>query len=307
MAERVIPAGLDVAFHVNAALPGHDDPRLGALLDAVAELGYRRVVLPPLGLADIDAGAVRAAFDERGLVAVPMAGQNPEADVSSVDPWVREAGAKAIRDAIELAARLGSDRVGGVPYGAFGRPAEPVARDAWRRSAAAVGLAAEEAFERGVSMTIEVLNRYETAMMNTAEQAMAYVEESGSEHLLIHLDTFHMAIEERDTAAAIRTAMPRLGYIELGQSGRGMLSTGSVDVPAVVRGALDAGYTGRWGVEAFSAQLLPEPAQQALAIWRPAYRDGTVLAADAARIIAAGHASHLAERTGAAASGTGQD
>ncbi|WP_119696721.1 sugar phosphate isomerase/epimerase family protein [Microbacterium halotolerans] len=294
MSATVIPEQLDVAFHVSAALPEPASPGSGDVLDAVAELGYRRIVLPPIDSRDLDVDALREACERRGLTAIPMAGQTPDADVSSVDPWVREAGAKALRDAIELAARLGSDRLGGVPYGPFGRPTTGVPLDAWRRSAAAVGLAAEEAFERGITMTMEVLNRYETAMVNTAEQAMEYAEQSGSEHLAIHLDTFHMAIEEADASEAIRMALPRLAYIELGQSGRGLLSRGSVDVAGVVRGALDAGYTGRWGVEAFSASLLSPAAQDALAIWRPTYRDGVSVASDAAEIIESGWAAHEA-------------
>lgn len=288
MSETVIPQELDVAFHLNVALGSPDSPRLGGMLDAVSALGYRRVVLPPVDASALDVEGLRAEFASRGLTAIPMAGQSPEADVSSVDPWVREAGARSIRDAIDLAVGLGSDRLGGAPYGLFERASSAVPRDAWRRSAAAVGLAADEAFERGVTMTIEVLNRYETAMMNTAEQAMEYAEESGSEHLMLHLDTFHMAIEEPDISAAIRMAMPRLGYIELGQSGRGPISTGAVDVAGVVRAALDDGYRGRWGVEAFSAAVLPPPAQSALAIWRRPYDDGLAVAADAAEVVRAG-------------------
>ena len=87
---------------------------------------------------------------------------------------------------------------------------------------------------------------------------MEYAELSGSDHLRIHLDSFHMAVEESDAAQAIRAAMPRLAYLELGQSGRGLLSTGAVDIPRLVQGALDDGYEGRWGVEAFSRSILPE-------------------------------------------------
>jgi D-psicose/D-tagatose/L-ribulose 3-epimerase len=130
-----------------------------------------------------------------------------------------------------------------------------------------------------------VLNRYETSLVNTAAQALAYVELSGSDHLRIHLDTFHMAVEEADIPAAIRVTLPKLGFLELGQSGRGMLSTGAVDVVDVVRNALDDGYQGRWGVEAFSRSVLSPPAADMLAIWRAPYDDGAELAADAMRVI----------------------
>ncbi|MGO1770440.1 MAG: sugar phosphate isomerase/epimerase family protein [Microbacterium sp.] len=286
--ETAIPEGIDAACHLNVIVADLASPRLGEALDALAALGYRRVVLPPVDVASVDAPALRETFASRGLTAIPIAGQSPQADVSSVDPWAREAGAKALVEAIGFAEALGSDQLNGVPYGPFERAAHEVPRDAWRRSAAAVGAAAEEAHSRGITMTFEVLNRYETAMVNTAEQGMAFAEESGSEHLRIHLDTFHMAIEEADTAAAIRAALPRLAYLELGQSGRGSLASGSVDVPGVVRGALADGYTGRWGVEAFSGAILPRPACEALAVWRDTYADGIALAEEAAGLIRAG-------------------
>ncbi len=286
--ESVIPDGIDAACHLNVAVPDLASGRLAGTLDRLAALGYRRVVLPPVDTASLDIPALRDAFGSRGLTAIPIAGQSPDADVSSVDPWAREAGARALRQAVDFAEALGSDQLNGVPYGLFERASHQVSRDAWRRSAAAVGAAADEAHERGITMTFEVLNRYETAMVNTAEQGMAYVAESGSDHLRIHLDTFHMAIEEADMATAIRTALPRLSYLELGQSGRGSLATGVVDVPAVVRGALADGYTGRWGVEAFSGSILPSSAREALAIWREPYDDGLALAEEAAGLIRAG-------------------
>lgn len=280
----VLPADLDVACHLNVVLADPASEQLAGALDALRESGYRRIVLPPVGDA-FDADRMRAACEARGMTAIPIAGQTPEADVSSADPWIREAGLRALRAAVDLAERLGSDQLNGVPYGLFERAAHETPRDAWRRAAAGVGAVAEEAHARGIAMTFEVLNRYETATINTAEQAMAFCEASGSAHLGIHLDTFHMAIEEADMIGAIRTALPRLRFLELGQSGRGPLGSGSVDVADVVRAARDAGYRGRFGVEAFSGAILPPPAREALAIWREPYVDGVHLARQAAALI----------------------
>ncbi|BDZ47543.1 sugar phosphate isomerase/epimerase family protein [Naasia aerilata] len=217
-----------------------------------------------------------------------MCGQSPDADVSSPDSGVRAAGVAALRRTLDFTVAVGSDQLNGVPYGLFGHPSSPTSREAFQRSAAEVGRVADEAHERGVTMTFEVLNRYETSLVNTAAQALDYVAASGSDHLRIHLDTFHMAIEEADMAAAIRLALPRLGYLELGQSGRGPLATGVVDIPAVVRGALRDGYTGRFGLEAFSRPILPEFVGDMLAIWRETYEDGARLAADAMSTIQEG-------------------
>lgn len=294
-----LPAALDVACHLNVVLADPSSDVLTAALDGIAARGFRRIVLPPVDPATFDAAGFRRLCEARGLSAIPIAGQSPDADVASADPAVRAAGVAALDDMVALAALLGSDQLNGVPYGLFGRSPTEVPRDAWERSAAALGEVAERAHERGVTVVFEVLNRYETAMINTAEQAMAYAEASGSPHLRIHLDTFHMAVEEEDASAAIRAALPRLAFLELGQSGRGRLSRGAIDVTEIVRRALDDGYEGRWGVEAFSAAILPPPARDALAIWRAPYVDGLHLADDAARLIRAGWAASALGRRAA--------
>ena len=105
-----------------------------------------------------------------------------------------------------------------------------------------------------------------------------------------------MAVEEADIAEAIRLALPVLSYLELGQSGRGMLSAGALDIPEIVRTALDDGYEGRWGVEAFSRSVLSTPVADMLAIWRAPYDDGGELAADAMRVIQRGWSQSIAGR-----------
>jgi D-psicose/D-tagatose/L-ribulose 3-epimerase len=280
---------LAVACHANILVAEASLETLPGALDTIADLGYSHVVLPPMDPAATDVAALGRMITERGLAPITMVGGlSPATDVGSADSDVREAGAGILRAVIDFTAELGGDQVNGVPYGLFGHPAGATSADAFARSAREVGRAADYAHEQGIAMTFEVLNRYETSLVNTAAQAMEFVRLSGSEHLGIHLDTFHMAIEEADMGEAIRIALPRLGYLELGQSGRGLLSTGVVDIAGVVRLALDAGYSGRFGVEAFSRGILPEAVGDALAIWREPYSSGAELAADAARVIRRG-------------------
>jgi D-psicose/D-tagatose/L-ribulose 3-epimerase len=288
---------LDVACHINVLLPDAAPGDLPTALSALAEAGYTRVVLPPLDPAQTDAAALARAFADAGIAPITIAGgQAGAADVSSADAGERAAGAALLRSVVDLTVELGGDQMNGVPYGPFGPPGGPTSRAAVERSAREVGAVADYAHERGITMTFEVLNRYETSLVNTAAQAVAYAGLSESEHLRIHLDTFHMAVEEADISEAIRLAMPLLGYLELGQSGRGLLSTGALDVPEIVRVALDDGYTGRWGVEAFSRSVLATPVADMLAIWRAPYDDGAELAADAMRVIQRGWSHSIAGR-----------
>ena len=281
---------LDLAFHVSAAISDPSSAALEPLLSGLRTAGYRRAVLPPLDPARTDAAALRRVYDAADVRPIAMTGQGPGADVSSDDADERRAGAAALRAAVAFAVSIGADQLNGVPYGLFGPPGAPTDAAALERAAREVGAVADHAADEGVAMTFEVLNRYETSAINTAAQALEFCDLSGSENLRIHLDTFHMAIEESDMAGAIRAALPRLGYLELGQSARGPLSTGTVDILGVVARALDDGYTGRWGVEAFSRPLVGEGAGDMLAIWRAPFEDGLALASDAIRVVRKGWA-----------------
>lgn len=281
-------ATLDVACHLNVLVPGLGSPALEGALDVLAEAGYTRVVLPPVDPDAIDAATFGRLFASRGLVPVPIAGQAPGADVSSADAGERAHGADLLRRMVRFTADLGGDQLNGVPYGPFGRAPHRTDPRAIEQSATTVGSVADAAAASGVRVVFEVLNRYETALINTAAQAISYQRLAGSANLFIHLDTFHMAIEEADMGEAIRAAAPHLGYLELGQSGRGPLGTGAIDVVEAVRVAREAGYRGPIGVEAFSAGILDPVAVDILAIWRTPYTDGVALVRDAMALIRRG-------------------
>lgn len=281
-------APVDVACQLGVVSPGASVDLLSDVLPHLAGAGYRRVVLPRLDRVDAPAAEIRDVFTHHQLAPIAMAGVDRGADVGSSDRGERQRGRAMLQQAVDSAVAVGADQLNGVPYAPFGTDNVRCSRGRFRRAARIVGEIADEAFDKGVTMTFEVLNRYETSVVNTAQQALDFVEASGSDRLLIHLDTFHMAVEESGLVDAVETALPKLGYIELGQSGRGGLERGVVDVPGVVAGALDAGYTGRWGIEAFARHLLPEPVADRLSIWRSTYQDGINLALDAQRMIRRG-------------------
>ena len=275
----------EVACHLNVLVPDLGEPGLTGALTALAELGYSHVVLPPIDPASAPLTEWAAVFRDHGVAPITLGGQAPGADVSSTDPGDRERGAAALRELVDATVALGGDQMNGVLYGLFGRAGTAPTPEAVELSARSLGAVADYAHEQGVTTTFEVLNRYETAMLNTARQALEFIAASGTDHLRVHLDTFHMAVEEADMLAAVRSAVPVLGYLELGQSGRGPLAGGSVDAAAVVREALRAGYRGRIGVEAFSRSILAAGASDMLAIWREPYTDGRALAAEAMDIV----------------------
>lgn len=255
-------------------------------LPVLKDAGYRRVVLGPLDPSARGIEALGRRIHDAGLEPIAMAVQSPEANVSAGSPDVRRRGFEQLRRTVEMTHRMGGDQLNGVPYGVHGdASALPAERDV-ATTAALVGDVADEAAAAGIMMTFEVVNRYETSVLNTAAQAVRFVEHSGSRNLKIHLDTFHMALEEPDLIGAVAHALPHLGYLEFGQSSRGLLSTGSLDLAGILGAVREMGYTGRYGVEGFSRATMQEPVADALRIWGTTFSTGEEFVRDAAALFA---------------------
>lgn len=254
-------------------------------LPVIRNAGFRRVVLSPLDPRERGVQELGQRIQDAGLSPVTMAVQSPDANVASDESKVRRRGFDQLRRFVELTARLGGDQLNGVPYGVHGDATERPSAQVLARTAQLVGDVADEAHAAGIMMTFEVVNRYETSIVNTAAGAVRFVELSESRHLKIHLDTFHMAIEETDMAEAIAAALPHLGYLEFGQSSRGLLSRGSIDLVPILNEARSLGYDGRFGVEGFSRMLLQEPVADALKIWNSTFTTGEQFVHDAAEFL----------------------
>lgn len=119
-----------------------------------------------------------------------------------------------------------------------------------------LGAAAEKAAERGVRLVLEPLNRYESDIVNTAEEGLALIQEVGHSHLGLLLDTFHMNIEEASLYEPFRQSMAagRLWHVHLGDSNRLPPGQGHIDFAGMVATLRESGYQGY-----LSAELLARP------------------------------------------------
>ncbi|MGO1184268.1 MAG: sugar phosphate isomerase/epimerase family protein [Micrococcaceae bacterium] len=275
---------LDVACQSAAFATDPFSEAFSSALPQLHESGYRRVVLGPIdhshrGIADLG-----RRIHDAGLSPITMAIQTPEANVASPESAVRRRGYDLLRRFIDMSVRMGADQLNGVPYGVHGEVSEKPDEATMRRTAELVGDAAEEAAAARILMTFEVVNRYETSIINTAAQAVQFVEYSGSKRLKIHLDTFHMAMEESDLFGALTYALPHLGYLEFGQSSRGCLSQGSMELTTILRHVQSLGYSGRFGVEGFSRATMEEAVADQLRIWDTTFSTGAEFMRDAAEL-----------------------
>lgn len=170
---------------------------------------------------------------------------------------------------VDLAVLLGSSGVAGPMYSATGR-ADAVApkerRQQWALVVKHLSQICRYAEARDKKIFIEPLNRFETDFLNTVEQGLALIEAVGSPALQLHLDTFHMNIEEKFQAAAIRKAGKHLGHFHACGSDRGTPGGDHTDWTNIAAGLKAVRYEGDIVIESFTQDV--KVIARAAAIWR---------------------------------------
>jgi D-psicose/D-tagatose/L-ribulose 3-epimerase len=263
------------------------DERLASLAPHVRRLGFDVIELPVESVGDWDPGRAAELLAEQRLGASICSAMPPGRDLLT-DAEEVAATQDFLRRCIDSAERIGAQVVGGPLYSAVGRTwhLEPDERPATiERLTEALRPVVDYAGERGVKLALEPLNRYETSLITTVEQGLEVVEAVGSPALGLLLDTYHMNIEEKGTADAIRMAGRHLFHVHASASDRGAPGADHVDWPSVAAALTEVAYEGVLCIEAFTPY---EPAiADAAHIWRPVASTQDELAREGLRFLRA--------------------
>ena len=135
-----------------------------------------------------------------------------------------------------------------------------------------------KAEDAGIVLALEPLNRFETDCINTIEQAVGMIDRVSSDALKIHIDTFHMNIEEADSSAAILQYAEHIGHVHASASHRGLLGEDQVDWTGVLGALHKVGYKGDVVIESFSEDN--QVIAKAASIWRSLYSSPEQLAVE---------------------------
>jgi D-psicose/D-tagatose/L-ribulose 3-epimerase len=277
---------------------GRTDPdSLRAALNRTKEAGYDLLELSLFEMDSVDVAATRRAAEDLGVGLVCSRGLAFDADISSADPEISAHGERLLADSVRMARDLGAGYLAGALYSALGkydRPLDPRGRD---HVVSALGRISELAANAGITLGLEIVNRYESNVVNTAAQGLRLIDEIGADNLKLHLDTYHMNIEEDDFVRPVRQAGERLGYVHIGESHRGYLGSGHVDFTGFFHALADIDYTGPITFESFSSAVIAPGLSNDLAIWRNLWDDGADLARHA-RDFLASHLHAARGRTG---------
>ncbi len=230
---------------------------------------------------NLDVAQARTALRAAGLDVVCSRGLAFDADVSSSDAAVVARGARLLQDSLQITAELGGTHFTGALYSALGKYGQPLSAAGRANVVAVLQDLATDARTKGMTLGLEVCNRYETNVINTASQALRLADDIGHDNVLIHLDSYHMNIEEDDFVRPILLAGDRLGYIHVGENHRGYLGSGHLDFTSFFHALGQIGYTGAITFESFSSAVVSPTLSNDLAIWRNLWDDGPALASHA--------------------------
>ena len=242
---------------------------LGRLAPMIARMGFDLVEVPIESTTDLDyrKGAEIAKANRLGVSV--CAAMGPDRDLIHPDESIRTNGMNYVRHCIDAAKTLGAANLVGPLYSAVGRTWQQTADERARDLDLLVSQLrdlATYAGERGVTICVEPLNRFETSFLNLASQAIEVVDRVDHKACGILLDTFHMNIEERSIGDAIRAAGPRMRHLHTCENDRGAPGSGHVPWEEVARACRDIGYQGPMVIESFTNKV--KSIARAAAIWR---------------------------------------
>lgn len=239
------------------------------LFSSFKRWGYEAVEILLENPSDIDAGYVKKELHRHGLVCGSIcAAMNPQRDLRGSLQNQRN-GVKYLCRLLDIMVELDCLVLGGPLYSYVGR-ADAVSRveyrKQWKKVVRNLKTVAKYAQERGRLACIEPLNRFETDFLNTVDQGLKLIEDVGSPALKLHVDTFHMNIEEKHLGDAIRRAGRHLGHIHACGSDRGTPGNDHTDWQDVARALKEINYQGDVVLETVTLDV-PRIARSA-AIWR---------------------------------------
>lgn len=235
-----------------------------------AGLGFKAVEIPLLDPDSTDTSRIKNELKANGLSVFCGTGLAPETDIASRDLAKRKKGEEHLKKCVDIAAEIGSPTLEGVLYASWGKSGV-VSESEYAFSAEVLNRVALYAGRSNIRLCLECLNRYESSFLNTAAQARKFIDRIDAENVGVHLDTYHMNIEEATISEGIRAAGEKLFFLHLSENTRGYPGSGSIDWKKLFKTLKDLKYTGPLALESYV--LNGSETGDATYIWRPIEKD----------------------------------
>lgn len=257
------------------------DASLAKIAPRVREWGFEVIELPVEAPGDWNPARAARLLADLGLAATVVLVMGPGRELVDADRATVTATQDYLRHVVDVAAAVGSEVIAGPAYASVGRTwrmTDDERKRSYEELRANLLPVVEHAVAAGVTVAVEPLNRYETSLLNTVDQALAALDGLPEQGCGLALDVYHMNIEERDIPAAIRRAGDRISAVQVCANDRGAPGADHLDWPAILQALANAGYTGPLVIESFTAEN--ETIATAASVWRPLAASQDAIAVD---------------------------
>jgi len=267
--------GMNLLLWATAVDESHD-----GILEQIKEIGYDGVEVP---IFEQDAAAFErlgGKLDELGLERTAVTVSTDDANPISPEAEIRAEAVTRLKGAVDMCDLVGAPMLCGPFHSALGSfsGSLPTAEE-WANGKSTLCEVADYAGEKGVTLVLEYLNRFELYFLNCAADCSRFVREIDHPNLRMMYDTFHANIEEKDITEAVKSCIDVCAHVHISENDRSTPGSGGVDWDTSFAALKEVGYDGWMVVEAFGLSL-PDLAA-ATKIWRRMYESEQQLATDA--------------------------
>ncbi len=241
-----------------------------SLFPKIKEMGYDAVEIPVEYPELIDGVKVKEALQQSGLKPVVCGAFGPNRDLTHDDPAIHQQCFDYIEACFKLCNIWEADFLAGPMYSAVGkaRQVPPEQRKIeWERAVINLQKVCNMAAARGLSIALEPLNRFESDLVNRAEDVMRLINDINHPAAKVMLDGFHMNIEEPNMEQAVQQTGDRLIHVQVSENYRGTPGTGQTRWDALKKGLQAINYQGIISIESFTPEV--KELAGAVCIWRP--------------------------------------
>jgi len=256
------------------------------VINKAKKLGFDAVeiyVSPPQ-LESFDKPRVKKALESAEMKCIGSTALTLDTDFTSPDEATRKRGVNHLKNAARLFSELGADLVAGVVYTAWGKiVGRGRTEEEWKHSAESLKETCRLIRDYDVTLGLEPVNRFESYFINTAADAVKMVKEVGEPNIGVHLDTFHMNIEEKNYYDPIVETGKLLCHVHCCENDRSIAGTGSVNWDEVFRALAKIGYDKWITLESFTPEIKEVAASTA--IWRQLAPSADALASEGLKFI----------------------